>query len=89
MYWLNLILLMMAGAYLKRRYQIECDRWMQWDRKENIYEKQAFHFSNRGGVLMEKRFVGFEKYYQNEEALMNWYKKAYPLNFAAAEEEEK
>jgi hypothetical protein len=30
---------------------------------------------------MKKEFVGFEKYYQNNDAVMDWYKNAYPQIF--------
>jgi hypothetical protein len=38
---------------------------MRTDRMENLKDKQPHHFSNRGGVLIEKQFVGFEKYFRN------------------------
>jgi hypothetical protein len=38
---------------------------MRWDRMENLKDKPAYHYSNRGGVLIEKQFVGFEKYFRN------------------------
>jgi len=56
--------------------------------RKNIETAPAHHFVNRGGVLMKKEFVGFEKYYQNEEALMNWYKKAYPAIYNAPHKDE-
>jgi hypothetical protein len=28
-----------------------------------------------------KEFVGFEKYHQNNESLMKWYKNAFPYQF--------
>lgn len=49
-----------------------------WDRKENIANMPGHHFHNRGGVLIEKKFVGFEKYYSNVDDLMAWYYRAYP-----------
>jgi len=39
------------------------------------------HLINRGGVLVEKEFVGFEKYHTSNESVMNWYKKAFPQQF--------
>lgn len=39
------------------------------------------HFSNRGGVVFEKEFIGFEKYYRNGDDVTRWYKKAYPQMF--------
>ena len=44
----------------------------------------AHHFSNRGGVLFLKDFVGFEKYYKNDKALQDWYGRAYPGYYGAA-----
>ena len=41
----------------------------------------AHHFNNRGGVLFEKQFIGFEMYYKNGDDVTNWYKKAYPHLF--------
>jgi len=36
------------------------------------------HFNNRGGVVVKKDFTGFEKYFTNSDAQMEWLKKAYP-----------
>lgn len=52
-----------------------------WNRKENIQDLPAHHYINRGGVLFEKEFVGFEKYHTNDKSLMDWYKQAYPKQF--------
>ena len=54
---------------------------------ENLKDMPGHHFSNRGGVLFEKDFVGFEKYYKNGDAMMDWYKKAYPAQFNSASKE--
>ena len=43
----------------------------------------AHHFENHGGVLIKKKFAGFEKYYRNGEETMAWYRKAYPKIFPA------
>ncbi|CDW82524.1 chaperone protein [Stylonychia lemnae] len=83
-YWLGFILLVMGGSYAKLKYSQESNRWFQWIRKEELNTIPAHHLSHRGGVLFEKQFVGFEKYHQNNESLMNWYKKAYPLQFQEA-----
>jgi hypothetical protein len=50
-------------AYGHKRFYTEMDRLQRWDRLENIEELPAHHFSNRGGVLIKKEFVGFEKYH--------------------------
>lgn len=41
------------------------------------------HFSNRGGILIEKQFLGYEKYFRNATDQTNWYKKVYPEAFVA------
>ena len=71
----------MGALYVYQRFFYEKDRWMMWQRKENIKDMPAHHFSNRGGVLLEKQFVGFVKYYENDKAMMDWYAKAYPRYF--------
>lgn len=50
-------------------------------RMEGYKNMPGHHFHNRGGVVVLKDFVGFEKYYQNGDDMMNWYKKVYPKNF--------
>jgi len=77
-YWLSLIIVMLAGFYAKNRYQLEVDRWSHWERKDNLEDMPAHHFNNRGGVLVKKQFIGFEKYHRNIDDMMDWYKKAYP-----------
>ena len=52
-----------------------------WTRREKVHELPAHHYSNRGGVLLEKEFIGFEKYHTNNKSLIDWYKVAYPSNF--------
>ena len=79
----------MAGVgYMAKKYWYERARLLQWERLDKIEELPAHHFNNRGGVLIKKEFVGFEKYYRNDEALMNWYKKVYPSAFTVRHEEE-
>jgi len=55
-----------------------------WNRKEHLKDMPAHHFHNRGGVLIKKQFVGFEKYHRNGDELMGWYVKAYPEAFRKA-----
>lgn len=69
---------MTAGVYFKLKFHQETNRWSQWDRTEKLQEVKPHHVSHRGGVLLGKEFLGFEKYHQNNESLMNWYKNAYP-----------
>ena len=64
--------------YAAKKYEYERDRYRMYERKEHIKDMPAHHFSNRGGVLMEKQFVGFEKYYKNGAALDDWYRRAFP-----------
>ena len=81
-------LLLLSGTifiYAKKRYYVEKDRWRTYQRRMNLQDMPAHHFANRGGVLMEKEFVGFQKYYQNNEQVMDWYQKAYPHVFEGEE----
>lgn len=83
-YFLGLILTITLGSIGYRKYLQERNRWSQWGRTEKLNEVLPHHVSNRGGVLFEKEFIGFEKYHQNNDSLMNWYKKAYPHQFKEA-----
>ena len=67
--------------YGARRYRVEKDRMRRSERIGNIENLPAHHFHNRGGVLVKKEFIGFEKYHLNNESHMQWYKKAYPHLF--------
>lgn len=40
----------------------------------------AHHFTNYGGVLIKKDFIGFEKYHKNNDELIAWYRRAFPNN---------
>jgi hypothetical protein len=66
---------------VNRRYEVESARYMRTDRLENLKDKPAHHFSNRGGVLFEKQFGGFEKYFRNGADQQEWFKRAYPAHF--------
>lgn len=50
-------------------------------RMNGYKDMPAHHFHNRGGVVVLKQFVGFEKYYANSDAMMAWYQKVYPQQF--------
>lgn len=50
-------------------------------RLEGYKNMPGHHFHNRGGIVTLKQFVGFEKYHQNNDALMAWYKDSYPTAF--------
>ena len=77
-FFLSLILAMLGGIYLFKKIPFEMDRQRRWERMENIADMPAHHFNNRGGVLIRKKFIGFEKYHKNTEEMMAWYYKAYP-----------
>lgn len=63
----------------KRIYKRERAR-AHWTERlaENLEEKPAHHFVNRGGVLMKKEFDGFAQYFKNDKELTDWYFKVYP-----------
>ncbi len=67
-----------GAVYVNYKYTFEVDRWRMWTRREHIQDLPAHHYVNRGGVLLEKDFVGFEKYHTSDKSLMDWYRKAYP-----------
>lgn len=77
-FWLVLLLGMGAAAYAKNRYHCEVERARRTERLGNIENLPAHHFNNRGGVLVKKQFVGFEKYHKNLDEMMAWFHKAYP-----------
>jgi hypothetical protein len=83
MYWLGLLGVFMAIGYGSGKWTCETDRWARADRMTNIAEKPGHHYHNRGGVLIEKQFIGFEKYHKNLDGMMAWYAKAYPAAFKA------
>lgn len=80
-YWLSLIALMFTGYYLKKKWVVEKDRWHRWNREQNLDKVLPHHVFNRGGILIKKQFVGFEKYHKNHNELMTWTSKAYPAAF--------
>lgn len=84
-YWLGFILFAWAFVYWSYKYNTEVSRWRMWQRREHIQDLPAHHVINRGGVLLEKEFVGFEKYHTNDKSLMDWYKQAFPDKFAGHE----
>jgi hypothetical protein len=80
-YWLSIFMLLLGGYYLKARLTVEKDRWHMWNRKVNMDKIQPHHVHNRGGILIKKAFVGFEKYHKNNNEFMNWNTKSYPGAF--------
>lgn len=83
-YFFVLLCLFGFCNWISFRWQYEVDRWRMWTRRENITNLPAHHFHNRGGVLIKRAFVGFEKYYVTNDDMMAWYKKAYPASFEEA-----
>lgn len=77
-FFLSLILGLLGLSYVSKKIVFEQDRWQRWDRMENLKDMPAHHFNNRGGVLIRKKFIGFEKYHKNQGELMQWYAMAYP-----------
>ena len=73
MYWLGLLGVFMLLGYGSSKWQCESDRWARSDRMTNIADKPGHHYHNRGGILIEKQFVGFEKYHKNLDGMMAWY----------------
>lgn len=74
------IILGLAGMVLgKRLYTRERKRAHRTDRlPDNLEKLPSHHFVNRGGVIMKKEFLGFAKYFKNDQELTKWYNKVYP-----------
>ena len=62
-YYLNLLLLLGLITYSSKKYYYERARMRRTERLGNIENLPGHHFNNRGGVLLQKEFVGFEKYH--------------------------
>ena len=62
-YWLKAILASMFGSYLYKRLRLEQDRARMTARMEGYKNIPSHHFLNRGGVVVLKQFIGFEKYH--------------------------
>jgi len=77
-FYLTLLLSLIGLSYASKKLVFEQDRWARWERMENLKDMPAHHFNNRGGVLIRKKFIGFEKYHKNQTELMQWYNMAYP-----------
>lgn len=84
-FWLRVLVGLGVGSYGVRKWQVEKDRMQMTTRMGGFEGMPAHHFNNRGGVVVLKDFVGFEKYYQNGDALMSWYQKVYPKQMRGAE----
>jgi hypothetical protein len=77
-FWMALFFGTLGFMWVCMKIPYELDRMQRWDRLENLKDMPAHHFNNRGGVLIRKRFIGFEKYHKNTDEMMDWYYKAYP-----------
>jgi hypothetical protein len=62
-FWLKLILGMGFFSYAVKKYKVESDRARMTARMEGYKHMPGHWFNNRGGVVVLKDFVGFEKYY--------------------------
>ena len=69
-FFLSLILGFTALCYIGKKIPYEMDRMQRDDRMSNLKDMPAHHFNNRGGVLIRKKFIGFEKYHRNTEEMM-------------------
>ena len=76
----TLIIFSIIGYWMAKNIYIrEKFRLHQYKRHpDNLINAPAHHFINRGGVLLEKEFVGFAKYFKNDTELKEWYNKVYP-----------
>jgi hypothetical protein len=54
-------------------------------RLEGYKGMPAHHFNNRGGVVVLKDFVGFEKYFSSSASQTAWLKQAYPHQMTGVE----
>lgn len=86
-FWGAMLMALILGYYVKARYAVEVDRWAMWRRRDCLADTPAHHVTNKGGVLVRKQFIGFEKYHQNSDEMMAWYTKAYPDAFRKGGEE--
>ena len=84
-FWGKMVVALVIVMYGWNRFKLEKDRMQQWDRRDGCPTTPAHHFANRGGVLIKKQFMGFEKYHKNTDEMMAWYTKAFPGAFKKAE----
>jgi len=80
-FWFKLILGMATMSYVCKKWQVEVDRSRMTARMNGYKGLPGHHFNNRGGVVVLKDFVGFEKYYKTGDDMNAWYKKVYPNQF--------
>lgn len=77
-FFLAFLLLVLGGSYATGRKFVEERRWHKHDRTNNLREEKAHHYNNRGGVLIKKEFIGFNKYFKTGDDQMEWLRMAYP-----------
>jgi hypothetical protein len=77
-FYLGFLMLSLLGCYASNKWYVESCRWHTHQRRTQLQDMPAHHFNNRGGVLMEKEFKGFTRYFKNGEDQLAWYKMAYP-----------
>ena len=77
-FYLMFLLGVYAVCYAKKRWELENARWHTHVRRTQIKDLPAHHFTNHGGVLVKKEFLGFNKYVTDGEEQMEWLKQAYP-----------
>lgn len=80
-FWLKFLVGSIVVSYLFRRYNLEQDRARMHERMQGFENTPAHHVVNKGGVLLQKQFTGFRKYYKNQGELLEWYKMVYPQAF--------
>jgi DnaJ-domain-containing protein 1 len=77
-FWLKFLLGVSFISYGLSRLQVESDRARMSERLSGFPNSLGHHFNNRGGVVVKKKFTGFEKYHASSEDYMVWLNKAYP-----------
>jgi hypothetical protein len=70
------------GFYTYNRLGVEAKRWHRHERRVELKDLPAHHFTNKGGVLVKKEFVGFNKYFTDGENQMEWLRQAYPAIYS-------
>ena len=80
-FWLRFLIGAAGISYLFAKYEMEVMRARRTERMEGYKNIPGHHFANRGGVIVLKQFVGFEKYYNNSDDVYAWYQKVYPGQF--------
>lgn len=65
--------------YLYLKSNVEEKRRIRIERhSENLDDLKTHHFINRGGVLVQKQYVGLQKYFKNQTEAMEWEYKVHP-----------